>query len=173
MRKTRALGRHAVWPLALPAFALLLAGCGDDEPATSASSPATRSPATTRPASPAPAPTATPSPTATLPKAADGSRLSACADARCEVEVGVGDVIRFNPGVRGRSGLAKLTVASIGDMSIELKTAGGSIGFSPPGSDDPFNINGTFSHELKGTAGKRAVIRLAAPKPGAGGAEMG
>ncbi|TDD30539.1 hypothetical protein E1287_29105 [Actinomadura sp. KC06] len=89
------------------------------------------------------------------------------------MEVGVGDVIRFNAGVRGQAGLAEMTVASIGEMAIEFKMAGGGIGFSPPGSDDPFNINGAFSHTLIATAGQKAVIRLAAPEPGAGGAEIG
>lgn len=159
-------GWHAAWPLIIPTATLLLAGCGDEEPdkAASATSPATRSPVSTRPVAP------TPTPTPTLKKAKNGSSLAACADARCEVEVGLGDVIRFNAGVRSESGLSKMTVTSIGEMSIEFSVGGGSFGVSPPGSDDPFNINGTFSHTLIDTAGKKAVIRLGSPKPGAGGA---
>lgn len=166
MRETRAPRWRAAWPLTVPLFALLLASCGDDEPDKAA--PASSAPARTPVATPTATPT--PTPTATLRKAKNGTSLAACADGRCEVEVGVGDIIRFNADVKSQSGLAEMTVTSIGDMEIQFKVAHGSFGVSPPGSDDPFNINDTFSHTLIDTAGKRAVIRLAAPKPGAGGA---
>ncbi|MEV0828161.1 hypothetical protein [Nonomuraea rubra] len=80
---------------------LLMAGCGGT--GTQASSPAPP-PTTTSPTpvpSPSPSPSSSPSatpsssPAPKVTKAADGRKLSACRDLRCEVEVKGGDTIRF------------------------------------------------------------------------------
>ncbi|TDD33154.1 hypothetical protein E1287_20220 [Actinomadura sp. KC06] len=152
MRRTR---RHTAWPLTIPTFALLLAGCADDEPdkAAPASSPL---PATTRPASPRPTPT--------LPKAKNGKSLSACADARCEVAVGVGDTIDFNARVTRRAGVGDLTIKEIGSNTITYAMLSGDVSFGQPKLDMPSNVNGAFSLTLIATAGNTAVIRVGPPK---------
>ena len=158
MREKRALVRHAVW--IVPALLLVGCGGGGDGKAEGTSTKAAESSAP-----PASSPAASPTPT--RPGKAGESGLAACADARCETEVKVGDVIRFNSRIRNKSGLTEMKVKSIGDMSINYDVADGGFGFGPPGSDDPANINGTFSHTLISTAGKTAVIRLGPTEPGA------
>ncbi|MEV0996467.1 hypothetical protein [Nonomuraea sp. NPDC050202] len=82
---------------------LLVAGCGSGTPAASTTPPPSTShpPATTTSPtpSPSPSPSSTPSASASatpkVTKAADGRKLSACQDLRCEVEVKGGDTIRF------------------------------------------------------------------------------
>ncbi|MFB4267405.1 hypothetical protein [Nonomuraea sp. GTA35] len=89
---------------------LLVAGCGSGTPAASTTHP----PSTSRPPATTTSPTSSPSPSSTsspltpsasasasasaspkVTKAADGRKLSACQDLRCEVEVKGGDTIRF------------------------------------------------------------------------------
>ncbi|MBF8184228.1 hypothetical protein ITP53_00380 [Nonomuraea sp. K274] len=170
MHQERHQERRAAWAVLAPAVMLLLAGCGAAEPDPTAASAPT-SPATTAPTSPvATAPSSTPpsSPSSASPaarKPADGRRLAACSDAKCEVEVSTGDVIRFNARAMRKAGFGDLKVKSIRENKIVYTLASGGATFTQPGPDDTANVNG-ISLTLVRTEGKRAVIRIGAPKRG-------
>jgi hypothetical protein len=130
--------RFVCWLVTTPVVLALAACAAGSEPGTARpTSPGTA--ATTPPASPSPSPSPslTPSPTPTpaptvLPKAADGTRLSACRDGRCEVTVSAGKVIQFAQSL----GLYSVNVYSIKGDEIYLlaaMTGGGS--FSCDGDD--------------------------------------
>ena len=127
--------RFVRWLVTAPlVFALTACAGGADPYAAGSTSPGT--PATPS-ASPSPSPTPTPSPTpkpalTVLPKAADGTRLSACRDGRCEVTVNAGKVIQFDQSL----GLYSVNVYSIKGDEIWLlaaMTGGGT--FSCDGDD--------------------------------------
>jgi hypothetical protein len=117
---------------------LALAACaaGSEPGAAGSTSPAAPASPPSSP-SPSPSPTATPSPTrppapTVLPKAADGTRLSACRDGRCEVTVSAGKVIEFDQSL----GLYSVNVYSIkGDEMWLLAAMTGGGRFSCDGDD--------------------------------------
>jgi hypothetical protein len=129
--------RFVCWIVTASAV-LALAGCsaGSERDAVGPASPGTPATSSGSP-SPLPSPTATPSPTRTpapsvLPKAADGTRLSACRDGRCEVTVSAGKVIMFDQSL----GLYSVNVYSIkGDEIWLLAAMTGGGRFSCDGDD--------------------------------------
>ncbi|MFI9385388.1 hypothetical protein [Kutzneria sp. NPDC052558] len=105
------------------ALALLAAACTSPQAGSA-------SPATTRPATRTTTTTTPPKPT--LPKAADGTDLSACADNNCEVQVSAPGPIRLPEGAG-----ATLSVASIGADSVSLSFLPTSDGGFTVGCDAP------------------------------------
>lgn len=109
----------------------VVTGCAGPAVTTGAVSPTpSASPPTP---TPTPTPTLTPTPTPTptrtpLPKAADGTKLGSCADARCEVELAAGNVLRFAPvhdvsrfairSIRGDKVTWKLVLPDGGNVSM-------------------------------------------------------
>ncbi|KAB8195417.1 hypothetical protein FH608_013815 [Nonomuraea phyllanthi] len=198
MDQARQPGRRAPWtlrrPLLAAAVAVSLAGCGGGDPAATGTTQATSPSATTstsptdgapsstaspggRPsgtASDTPSTSPSPAPTTADPAAgkppADGTRLSACADARCEVWVKAGDTIRFNARGMGRAGVEGVKVLSVRKKQVRYDF--GSATLTQPGPKGAANING-FSLRLVRIDGKRAVIRLGRPVPGAFTAQVG
>ncbi|MFC5747666.1 hypothetical protein [Actinomadura rugatobispora] len=171
MKQKRHLDRCASWALLITAAALPLAGCGEDEPDTAAPRASTSAPSTPPP----PAPTsAAPSASPAALKAADGTRLKSCADARCEVEIKAGDVIRFNATGESRAGFGDITVKKVSEKEITYDLASGAATFTQPARKvpDSGNLNG-ISLTLVAVQGERAVIRLGKPVSGAFSAEVG
>jgi len=102
-----------------PAVALLIAGCGDDGSGKpSDARPAASSPSKAEPASSASKPSSVPPSTKkpVPPKAADGKDLGACSDSKCEVEVKVGDVIRF----KGKPDIKELAIVNVADGALTM-----------------------------------------------------
>ena len=95
--------RHVILAALGPVLALLLAGCGDDDPASSAKSPA-----------------------AEETRAANGRNLDACADRTCEVLVEQGDTIRF----AAKYEAGTFTVVKISDGRVSFTMSNGE---DPPG----------------------------------------
>ena len=172
--------RRASWAvLLLTAAALPLAGCGGDEPDTTTSAPSSgaSASASTPPATSAPpsAPPSTPSSVSPAAlKAADGTRLAACADARCEVVVKAGDVIRFNGTGERRAGFGDIEVKHVAADEVTFTLASGSVTFTQPGRElpDTGNLN-DISLTLVSLQGGRAVIRLGKFVPGEFSARVG
>jgi hypothetical protein len=127
--------RFVCWLVIASAVVVLAACAAGSEPG--AARPTAPGTPATPPGSASPSPTATPSPTRTpaptvLPKAADGTRLSACRDGRCEVTVSAGKVIEFNQSL----GLYSVNVYSIkGDEIWLLAAMTGGGRFSCEGDD--------------------------------------
>lgn len=150
-----------------PAGTLLLVGCGDGEPHTAASAARGNVPATPGANKAAKIPAAAPSsarPEARKPAA--GTRLTSCADARCQVGVRAGDVIHFNSRARRKAGFGDLAVKSVGQNKVVYTMASGATTFTQPGPHGSANVNG-ISLTLVRIDGDRAVIRIAGPVPGA------
>jgi hypothetical protein len=165
MHQKRHLQRRAAWAVLAPAVTLLLVGCGDDKPKTAASrASASATAAVAAPSSAPPSASASASPA--LPKAKDGRRLSACADARCEVEVKAGDVIHFNAGGMRKAGFGDVKVKSVQVNKVLYDLASGSATFTQPGPNRTANVNG-ISLTLVRADGKHAVIRVGGLKKGA------
>lgn len=118
---------------------LTLAACAAGSEPDAAGPTSSGTPTTPATPSASPSPSSSPSPTVTrspaptvLPKAADGTRLSACRDGRCEVTVSAGKVIQFNQSL----GLYSVNVYSIKGDEVWLAavmTGGGT--FSCDGDD--------------------------------------
>jgi hypothetical protein len=163
------LGRRAAWVLFIAAAVLPLAGCGAGEPETAAPRASTSAPST-------PPPSASPSASASAAalEAADGTRLKACADARCEVEVTSGDVIRFDAAGEGKAGFGDIKVKKVSQKEVVYDLASGAATYTQPTRKlpDSSNLNG-ISLTLVGVQGERAVIRLGKPVPGAFSAQVG
>ena len=129
---------------------LLLAatGCGG----TAKDDAATASPSATSPSAVSPKPTTTP-----LPAAADGTKLSACRDGKCEVQVSVHDVIH----PPARYGLQDMTITKISEdgLSVVGTSPGAMVSFSGqrPGMTSKMNGLNITTVALNG---KKAVIRL-------------
>lgn len=117
---------------ALVVSALAACTAGSEQGAAAPTSPGTPATPSAPPSpSPSPSPTPTPAPTV-LPKAADGTRISACRDGRCEVTVSAGKVIQFNQSL----GLYSVNVYSIkGDEIWLLAAMTGGGAFSCDGDD--------------------------------------
>ncbi|WP_188187207.1 hypothetical protein [Nonomuraea sp. SYSU D8015] len=171
-------GRRAAWTALAPAVALLLTSCGDATPATTAA-PAARASASPSASSATPAETPSSTPSATPPsgspaprKPKDGRRLAACSDARCEVEVKAGDVIRFDARAFRKAGFADLAVKSVRKNQVVFDLASGAYAYTHPGPAGSANLNG-ISLTLVRIDGKRAVIRLAKPIKGETTIQMG
>lgn len=130
-------------PCAVAAL-LLAAGCHNSP---------TPAPRPARASASAPSPTITP-----LPAAADGAKLSACHDGRCEVLVSEHDVIH----PPARFGMAKLTIEKIGKdgLTVVGTSPGAMVSFSgqQPGRTSTLNGLKVTTVALQGT---KAVIRLA------------
>ncbi|MGH3379835.1 MAG: hypothetical protein ACRDP6_34405 [Actinoallomurus sp.] len=165
--------RHPRWPghVACAALAALAAptaaGCGTDSGPT----------ATT--ATPRPVPTATKT-TPAPPKAADGTRYSACKDGNCEVAVSKPVKIRLG----GRIGSGTLSIKKVlsdgvkiyltlpgggGDGSIKghctstfhIASAGGGLSCPVKPAGPPKPDAGDFAIQLVAVTGKTAILRLA------------
>ncbi|WP_433323388.1 hypothetical protein [Spirillospora sp. CA-294931] len=108
---------------------LSLAGCGSD--GSKATSKPTASRTSAAPSSSAPPPTsASPVPTA----AADGTRLRACTDGTCEIEVKKGARIPVKP----KFGVEQVRVTAVKDkgVSLDMLITGGSFSLACDGDDD-------------------------------------
>lgn len=142
------------------AAALILAGCGDDEPDVSAATkPETHTPSAepTASSSPSPSPTSSPSPTRSArPKAADGRNLGACKDGECEVEIKTGDMIRLGNRVKAKPRVDWLAVV---DISRDGPTFALSSGMTTTAYGG-IEINGGLSVDTVYANGKRAIVRL-------------
>ncbi|MFI0444103.1 hypothetical protein [Actinomadura sp. 6N118] len=155
----------------IPAATLLLAACGgENEPGTTAprastSAPSTP-PSTTTTSTTPPSTTLNPSPAAL--KAANGTDLKACSDARCEVEVKAGDVIRFNATGKTKAGFGDVKVKSVSRKEVVYDLASGASTFTQPTrkTPDSSNING-MSLTVVRVQDERAVLRFGKPVPGA------
>ena len=151
----------ALWPVA----ALVLSACGGGQLGRSlaASSPPRQSSAaatTVAPSSPAASPSPTPpSPSPTRPsppRPKDGTNLRACVDGVCEVQVRVGDVIRFSPRIRTRATVGSITVLSVAEGGATLELDSG----TTTTFDGGVVLNDAISIDLVFTDGKRAVLRI-------------
>lgn len=146
--------------LALAAAAALLSGCGSAP--TDQSPPAADTDPLTPSESSAPSPSGTPT-AAPLPEAADGTDLTACADADCEVVVEEGDEFAMD----GSYGVEQFTVESVGADGLSMAGEGpgtmvsGHVPAPPPGGNDhpQFVMNG-FSITVVALEGSTAVMRL-------------
>ncbi|MBO0881872.1 MAG: hypothetical protein J2P17_16330 [Mycobacterium sp.] len=165
MHRRRELRHCFTWAALTPAVTLLLVGCGDDKPRTAALHTIVSATPGTSKASNTPAA----APSSARPKAqkaADGTRLTACADARCEVEMRAGDVIHFNSRARSKAGFRDLGVKSVSRNKVVYTMASGAATFTQPGPNKSANVNG-ISLTLIRVVGDRAVIRIAGPVRGA------
>jgi hypothetical protein len=127
-----------------------LAGCGgssDDAPTPSASA---------APGTAVPSPTI-PSASPTAPQAADGTKLSACRDGRCEVIVSAGDKIS---GLT-RFGLEQLTVKTVSPDGVTYVGTGPGItlsaGRQQPGMTSRLNRLAITTVAINGD---KAIVRL-------------
>jgi len=130
----------------------LLAGCGSPE------APPQRTAAAT--GGTAPAPTSPPAPTATAsppPSATDGTDLTACRDADCEVEVRVGDKLRFNAAI----GVDVVTVKSVNNDMITLVLRGSSGGLRIEGTG--VSVSGRCTN---GTCRDEGQLSVTTTRPG-------
>ncbi len=93
---------------------LLVAGCGGTGGAQRR--PAATPPPTTRSASPSVPPSSAPPISATLPAAANGTDVDACAQGRCEILVTGPVAIPVNPG----TGIASLSVSGISPDGVDF-----------------------------------------------------
>ncbi|XVQ11420.1 hypothetical protein ACQP1W_02240 [Spirillospora sp. CA-255316] len=171
MNRKRQLERCASWALFITAATLPLAGCGEDEPDKTTPRASASAPSTPPPSA---SPSATPSASPAALKAADGTRLKACADAKCEVEVKAGNVIRFNAAGESKAGFGDIKVKSVNQKEVAYDLASGATTYTQPARKlpDSSNLNG-ISLTLVGVQGERAVIRLGKPVPGAFSAQVG
>jgi hypothetical protein len=164
------------WMVLTPTVTLLLAACGGDDPAARTAADASTPTAAPPSGTPSSTPSATPSSARDEPlKAADGTRLKACADAKCEVVVSAGDVIRFSARVRNRTGLPALTVKSVSRSEVAFAfttLGGGDYAYSQPPGLPPTVVQGV-SLTVRRVNGDRAVMRLGEPAPGAASVEGG
>lgn len=107
------------WSVVVALMSVLAACSPGGEPEAGSAGSGSPTPTADAPAA-SPTPTPSPSPTnAGLPDAADGSRLSACRDGRCEVVVGAEKTIQFDR----RLGLYSLTVFRVEGDEIMLNVA--------------------------------------------------
>jgi hypothetical protein len=171
MNQERHLERRAAWALLITVAALPLAGCGEDEPDTTAPRASMSAPSTPPPSTP---PSTTPSPSPAALKAADGTRLKACSDAKCEVKIKAGDVIRFNATGQSKAGFGDIRVKKVSQKEVVYDLASGAATYTQPASKTPdsSNLNG-ISLTLVGVQGERAIIRLGKPVAGAFTAQVG
>lgn len=106
--------RTAVLVALIPLVGLILAACGGgDSERPEADRPASTTPS--KPTSTATQPSTTESPT--VPEPEDGTDLSACLDRTCEVQVVVGDIIRFDPQFR----MNEVHVLGVSNNRFEFK----------------------------------------------------
>jgi hypothetical protein len=145
--------------LAAAAIALLVAGCGggDRESGSMLAVPAQ----TSTVGGPSSAP---PSASSTAPSyrpPADGADLTACLDGVCEVEIRVGDVVRFGEPVRTEPPITALRVVSVEPDRVMFALPSGSM----IGGFGTLTINGGLVVEMIFADGTRAVVRFS-PKSG-------
>ncbi len=146
--------------LVVAATVLLVVGCGDGDRSREPAPVAPTAPnVTTGSPSPSAPPSASPLPRSYRP-AADGTDLAACVDGDCEVEIQVGDVIRFGRQVRTEPRISTLRVVSVEPRSVMFALPSGSMigGFGVLG------INGGLAVEMIFADGRRAVVRFS-PTP--------
>jgi len=132
----------------------LLATAGCASPQAGSASPATSS-TTTHPVTT----TTTTPPKPTLPKAADGTDLSACADNNCEVQVSAPGPIHLPEGAG-----ATLTVASIDDDTVSLA-------FSPNDAAAAFSASCGADDPTADVCVNTSIVGNSATVTGRGGAK--
>jgi hypothetical protein len=100
--------------------------------------------------------------------------LKACSDAKCEVKIKAGDVVRFNATGQSKAGFGDIRVKKVSQKEVVYDLASGAATYTQPVSKTPdsSNLNG-ISLTLVGVQGERAVIRLGKPVPGAFTAQVG
>ena len=87
---------------------------------------------------------------------ADGTNLKACEDGACEVEIKVGDVIRFGKQVKSTPPLTSLTVIAMSSDGPTLATSSGMTTTAYGG----ITFNNAVSFETVYADGTRAMVRI-------------
>jgi hypothetical protein len=141
--------------LAAAAIVLVAAGCGggDRRSGSMLAVPAQASTAG-QPSSSVP-PSASPTAPSYRPPA-DGADLTACLDGTCEVEIRVGDVVRFGAPVRTDPPITALLVVRVDPRSVMFALPSGSM----IGGFGTLTINGGLVVEMVFADGTRAVVRF-------------
>jgi hypothetical protein len=148
----RRAGRAALTCLVM----LPVVACGSHR-AASGATPTRRPslvPATSEPVSPSPSPVPSVSPT--KPRAANGTNLATCVDATCEVEIKVGDIIRFGRQVHTSPRIDRLVVVSVDDDGANFLVPSGAI----IGGGGTLILNHGIQITFLYADGQRAVIRI-------------
>jgi hypothetical protein len=143
---------------------LLATGCGTDKPRTGATVSPTPTPTTASPARTTALPTrttASPSPArrSTFPHAADGSKIGACADGRCEVLVTHPVRVPLHCRHCGVTFFAVVRIRPSGVYFHVVGSGGSGITVQQPPGADPSSIN-HLAWTVVAVKGHRAVIKL-------------